>query len=78
MLIPLFRKQNSPQEFKTLPVHIAIIMDGNGRWARREACPLRGHAAGSETFKRVATYLNNIGIKYLTIYAFSTENWRRP
>jgi undecaprenyl diphosphate synthase len=54
-------------------------MDGNGRWAKARGLPRSaGHAAGSETFKRVATYLNNIGIKYLTIYAFSTENWRRP
>jgi len=54
-------------------------MDGNGRWAARRALPRSaGHAAGAETFRRVATYCKDIGIKYLTIYAFSTENWKRP
>ena len=62
-----------------LPRHIAIIMDGNGRWAARRALPRSaGHAAGAETFRRVATYCKNIGIEYLTVYAFSTENWKRP
>jgi len=54
-------------------------MDGNGRWAAKRALPRSaGHAAGAETFRRVATYCKNIGIKYLTVYAFSTENWKRP
>ena len=62
-----------------LPRHIAIVMDGNGRWARKRALPRSaGHAAGAETFRRVATYCKNIGIEYLTVYAFSTENWKRP
>lgn len=61
-----------------LPEHIAIVLDGNGRWAARHALPRRaGHAAGAETFRRVATYCKNIGIKWLTVYAFSTENWKR-
>jgi len=61
-----------------LPRHIAIIMDGNGRWATKRALPrTAGHAAGAETFRRVATYCKNIGIEYLTVYAFSTENWKR-
>jgi undecaprenyl diphosphate synthase len=61
------------------PRHIAIIMDGNGRWARRRGMPrTTGHAAGAETFRRVATYCKNIGVEYLTVYAFSTENWKRP
>jgi len=61
-----------------LPLHIAIIMDGNGRWATKRALPrAAGHAAGAETFRRVATYCKDIGIEYLTIYAFSTENWKR-
>ena len=61
-----------------LPTHIAIIMDGNGRWATKRALPrTAGHAAGAETFRRVATYCKKIGIKYLTAYAFSTENWKR-
>ena len=61
-----------------LPKHIAIIMDGNGRWAAARALPrTAGHAAGAETFRHVATYCKNIGIEYLTVYAFSTENWKR-
>ena len=61
-----------------LPVHIAIIMDGNGRWAARRSLPrTAGHAVGAETFRRVATYCKDIGIQFLTVYAFSTENWKR-
>jgi len=61
-----------------LPLHVAIIMDGNGRWAKKRALPRSaGHAAGAETFRRVATYCKDIGIGYLTVYAFSTENWKR-
>lgn len=61
-----------------LPRHIAIIMDGNGRWAKKRGIPRKlGHAAGSETFRRIATYCKNIGVEYLTVYAFSTENWKR-
>lgn len=66
-------------DMANLPRHIAIIMDGNGRWAKKRAMPrTAGHAAGSETFRRVATYCKDIGIEYLTVYAFSTENWKRP
>ena len=62
-----------------LPNHIGIIMDGNGRWAKKRALPrTAGHAAGSKKFKEIARYCNKIGLKYLTVYAFSTENWRRP
>ena len=62
-----------------LPRHIAIVMDGNGRWAQRRGLPRSaGHAAGAETFRRVATYCKDIGVEYLTVYAFSTENWKRP
>ena len=65
--------------FARLPRHIAIIMDGNGRWAKRRGLPrTAGHAAGSETFRRVATHCKNIGLEHLTVYAFSTENWKRP
>ncbi len=61
-----------------LPRHIAMIMDGNGRWARKRGLPrTAGHAAGAETFRRIATYCKDIGIEYLTVYAFSTENWSR-
>ncbi len=63
----------------SVPEHIAIILDGNGRWARKRGMPrTAGHAIGAETFRRVATYCRDIGVKYLTAYAFSTENWRRP
>ncbi len=62
-----------------LPRHLAIIMDGNGRWAKKRALPRSlGHKAGAETFRRMATYCKEIGIPYLTVYAFSTENWKRP
>ena len=60
------------------PRHIAIIMDGNGRWATRRGLPrTAGHKAGAEPFRRIATYCKNIGVQYLTVYAFSTENWKR-
>ena len=63
---------------KRLPVHIAIIMDGNGRWAKKRGLPRSaGHSAGASTFKSIARYCNQIGIRYLTVYAFSTENWKR-
>ena len=61
-----------------LPRHIAIIMDGNGRWATQRGLPrTAGHKVGAETFRRIATYCKDIGIQYLTVYAFSTENWKR-
>ena len=60
------------------PRHIAIIMDGNGRWAKKRGLPRSaGHAAGAETFRKIADYCRTIGVKYLTVYAFSTENWKR-
>lgn len=66
-------------DFNNLPRHIAIIMDGNGRWAKKRGLPrTAGHAQGAETFRSVATYCKDIGIDYLTVYAFSTENWKRP
>jgi len=66
-------------DFSNLPRHIAIIMDGNGRWAKKRGLPrTAGHAAGAETFRRVASYCRDIGVQYLTVYAFSTENWKRP
>ncbi|MPM40319.1 Isoprenyl transferase [bioreactor metagenome] len=62
-----------------LPRHVAIIMDGNGRWAKKRGLPrTAGHAAGAETFRTIATYCKEIGLEYLTVYAFSTENWKRP
>lgn len=62
-----------------LPVHIGIIMDGNGRWAKKRGLPRKaGHSAGAKTFRKITRYCSDIGIKYLTVYAFSTENWKRP
>ena len=66
-------------DFSRLPRHIAIILDGNGRWAKRRGLPRSaGHRGGAETFRTIATYCRDIGIEYLTVYAFSTENWKRP
>lgn len=62
-----------------LPNHVAIIMDGNGRWAKQRGLPrLAGHEAGTNNVRRVVDRFNNYEVKYLTLYAFSTENWRRP
>lgn len=75
----LFKRNSKAEEITNLPRHIGIIMDGNGRWAKKRSMPrTAGHAAGAETFRRIATYCKNIGIEYLTVYAFSTENWKRP
>ena len=63
----------------TLPRHVGIIMDGNGRWAKKRGLPRSaGHSAGAQNFRTITKYCSSIGIKYLTIYAFSTENWKRP
>ncbi|MDR2615660.1 MAG: di-trans,poly-cis-decaprenylcistransferase [Oscillospiraceae bacterium] len=73
------RKKRGGAAETVIPRHIAVIMDGNGRWAMRRGLPrTAGHAAGAETFRRVATYCKEIGVEYLTVYAFSTENWQRP
>ncbi len=78
----LFGKKKTPSaqiDFDRLPRHIAVIMDGNGRWAKKRGMPRTiGHAAGAEAFRRIANYSKKIGIEYLTVYAFSTENWKRP
>ena len=72
-------KQAEEVDFNNLPRHIAIILDGNGRWAQKRGLPrTMGHAAGAETFRTIATYCKEIGLEYLTVYAFSTENWKRP
>ena len=76
-----FKSKDKPAEvdFDRLPRHVAIIMDGNGRWAKERGLPrTAGHAAGAETFRSIATYCKEIGLEYLTVYAFSTENWKRP
>ena len=72
-------KKAEEVDFSNLPRHIAIILDGNGRWAQQRNLPrTAGHAAGAETFRKIATYCRDIGLEYLTVYAFSTENWKRP
>lgn len=82
-------KNNSKQNLKeynefqldldNIPKHIAIIMDGNGRWAKERKLPRSlGHKAGVETIRDIVKECNNLGVRYLTLYAFSTENWKRP
>ena len=77
-----FRRQKArpPKvDLEHLPRHVAIIMDGNGRWAKGRGLPRKaGHAAGAETFRTMATFAKELGLDYLTVYAFSTENWKRP
>lgn len=77
----LFRKKRPAPDLSQiqLPEHIGIIMDGNGRWAKKRGLPRSaGHRAGAKVFRTITRYCSNIGIRYLTVYAFSTENWRRP
>ena len=76
----LFKKKPEDSgELRNVPRHVAIIMDGNGRWATRRHLPrTAGHVAGAETFRKIALYCREVGIQYLTVYAFSTENWKRP
>lgn len=69
----------NPDEFSVLPSHIGIIMDGNGRWAKKRGLPRSaGHKAGAEVFRTISKECSRLGIKYATFYAFSTENWKRP
>lgn len=74
------KKEDRPAlDMDNLPAHIAAVMDGNGRWAQKRGLPrTAGHSAGSEAFQKAAEYLNDLGVKYFTVYAFSTENWKRP
>ncbi len=66
-------------DFEILPRHIAFIMDGNGRWAKNRNLPRsEGHKQGAKTFRRITEYCADVGIEYVTFYAFSTENWSRP
>ena len=65
-------------DINNIPTHIAIIMDGNGRWAKKKFLPRNhGHQVGAKRLKEIALYCNSIGIKYLTVYAFSTDNFKR-
>ena len=78
----LFQKKHETAgqvDMGRLPRHIAIIMDGNGRWAKKRGLPrTAGHKVGAEVFRDIATYCKELGVQYLTVYAFSTENWKRP
>ncbi|MFS0915901.1 isoprenyl transferase [Brevibacillus sp. 179-C 1.1 NHS] len=75
-------KQSEPAEFDRsgkIPEHVAIIMDGNGRWANKRSLPrVAGHRAGMKAVKEVVKVADEIGVRYITMYAFSTENWKRP
>ena len=74
-----WRKKKTITQHISVPQHIAIIMDGNGRWAKKRGMPRRyGHSVGAKVFRKIATYCKDIGVKYITVYAFSTENWKRP
>lgn len=74
------RKKDREQiDVSSLPKHIAIIMDGNGRWAKKRGLPRSaGHRAGAKNLETISRYAGNLGIRFLTVYAFSTENWKRP
>lgn len=73
------KKQAETVDYNRLPVHIGVIMDGNGRWAKKRGLPRSaGHKAGADSLKKIVTACNKMGIKYITVYAFSTENWSRP
>lgn len=78
----LFSKKKTEEEkpqFSVLPNHLGIIMDGNGRWAKKRGLPrTAGHKEGAETFRTISKECAELGIKYVTFYAFSTENWKRP
>ena len=82
--MPLFPKESTTSDVSELIQasgfrHIAFIMDGNGRWAKKRGMPREfGHKAGSSTFKKICIYCCDVGFKAVTVYAFSTENWKRP
>lgn len=74
----LFRKAKKEYDKALLPKHVAIIMDGNGRWAKKRSLPrIMGHRAGADALRRVSRFAGHMGIEYITVYAFSTENWKR-
>jgi undecaprenyl diphosphate synthase len=74
-----FRRKAETMHSENIPQHVAIIMDGNGRWARSRGLPrVAGHHSGMTNVKKIAVAANEMGIKFLTLYAFSTENWKRP
>ena len=73
------KNESASMDNLNIPVHVGIIMDGNGRWAKKRGLPRKiGHRQGAQNFRTITKYAKQIGIKYLTFYAFSTENWKRP
>ncbi len=67
------------KDFSVLPAHVGVIMDGNGRWAKMRGLPRsKGHIEGAKTFRKIGEYAGNLGIRHISFYAFSTENWARP
>ncbi len=79
MLFTKRKSQNIEVDYDNLPEHIGIIMDGNGRWAKKRGLPRSaGHREGAKTLEKITRFAGDIGIKYITYYAFSTENWKRP
>ncbi|WP_454053509.1 isoprenyl transferase [Clostridium sp. Marseille-Q7071] len=83
-MLGFFKKKRSEKEkvkldLERMPVHIAIIMDGNGRWAKQKGLPrVMGHREGMKSIRRIVDECDSLGVKFLTLYAFSTENWKRP
>ena len=74
----LFKRKTRQYDKSALPKHVAIIMDGNGRWAKKRSLPrMMGHRAGADALRKVSRFAGNMGIEYITVYAFSTENWKR-
>lgn len=74
-----YKEENNELDMSNIPKHIAIIMDGNGRWAKERNLPRTfGHRAGIEAIRETVKECSKLGVKYLTLYAFSTENWKRP
>lgn len=73
------RKKETVQVVRKIPTHLGVIMDGNGRWAKKRGLPRQaGHVTGAQVFRKITKYCEKCGVRYLTVYAFSTENWRRP
>lgn len=73
------RKKKAVVPPRKVPVNLGIIMDGNGRWAKKRGLPRQaGHVTGAQVFRKITKYCEKCGVRYLTVYAFSTENWRRP
>ncbi len=73
------KSASAVKKIKRLPMHVAIVPDGNGRWAERQGLPrLKGHRAGVQNMRAIIEYLDDYGIKYVTLYGFSSENWARP